>query len=469
MREIEVDVAVIGAGSAGLRAYRSAAQYAKRVVLIEGGDYGTTCARVGCMPSKLLIAAAESAHHARGAAKFGIRVAEPEVDGRAVMERVRTERDRFVGKATAVTQKIPEADRLHGHARFEDRNTLRVGDDLRVRAGSVVIATGSRPQVLPMFEGLGDRLVVNDDIFDWMDLPESVVVFGPGVIGLELGQALQRLGVRVRMFGIGGFVGPLTDPDVKAMAERHFQSEFPLDADSRVESVAREGDQVVVRFRDGEDELREEHFEYLLAATGRRPNVDRLDIGNAGLALDDQGLPVFDRYTLQCGDSSVFIAGDANNHLPLLHEAADEGVIAGRNAARFPEVAPGHRHCPLSIVFTDPQIAMVGDARAELEEGTYAVGELDFSAQARARVMGEDHGLMRVYGRYSDGRFLGAEIFTPRAEHMAHLLAWCREQGLTVAEMIDKPYYHPVLEEGLRNALQMLQSRLEQGRGQVRP
>lgn len=464
MREIQVDVAVIGAGSAGLRAYRGAAQHADRVVLIEGGAYGTTCARVGCMPSKLLIAAAEAAHQARGAPRFGIQVGDVAVDGRAVMERVRRERDRFVGKATAVTRQIPEADRLHGHARFEDRNTLRVGEDLRVRARSVVIATGSRPQVLPLFHGLGDRLVVNDDVFDWEDLPESVVIFGPGVIGLELGQALHRLGVRVRMFGVGGFVGPLTDPDVKAMAERHFQSEFPLDADSQVESVARDGDCVVVRFQDAEGELREERFEYLLAATGRRPNIDGLDIENADLALDDKGAPEYDRYTLQCGDSSVFIAGDANNYLPLLHEAADEGAIAGRNAARFPEVTPGHRHCPLSIVFTDPQIAMVGYARGELEAGSYAVGELDFSAQARARVMGEDHGLMRVYGSYADGRFLGAEIFSPRAEHMAHLLAWCQEQGMTVAEMIDKPYYHPVLEEGLRNALQMLQARLEQGR-----
>ncbi|RLK50149.1 dihydrolipoamide dehydrogenase [Alkalispirillum mobile] len=465
MREIEVDVAVIGAGSAGLRAYRNARQHADQVVLIEGGEYGTTCARVGCMPSKLLIAAAESAHHARGADKFGIRVSDVQVDGRAVMERVRTERDRFVGKATAMTRKIPEEDRLHGHARFEDRNTLRVGDDLRVRARSVVIATGSRPNVLPLFEGLGDRLVVNDDVFDWQVLPESVVVFGPGIIGLELGQALARLGVRIRMFGLGGFVGPLTDPDVKAMAEQHFQSEFPLDADARVESVARDGDAVVVRFQDADGEVREERFEYLLAATGRRPNVDQLAIENADLPMDDKGMPVYDRYTMQCSDTSVFIAGDANNYLPLLHEAADEGVIAGRNAARFPDVAPGHRHCPLSIVFTDPQIAMVGYARGELEEGSYAVGELDFSAQARARVMGEDHGLMRVYGSYADGRFLGAEIFGPRAEHMGHLLAWCQEQGMTVAEMIDKPYYHPVLEEGLRNALQQLQQALQEGRG----
>jgi len=465
MREIEVDVAVIGAGSAGLRAYRNARQHADQVVLIEGGEYGTTCARVGCMPSKLLIAAAESAHHARGADKFGIRVSDVQVDGRAVMERVRTERDRFVGKATAMTRKIPEEDRLHGHARFEDRNTLRVGDDLRVRARSVVIATGSRPNVLPLFEGLGDRLVVNDDVFDWQVLPESVVVFGPGIIGLELGQALARLGVRIRMFGVGGFVGPLTDPDVKAMAEQHFQSEFPLDADARVESVARDGDAVVVRFQDADGEVREERFEYLLAATGRRPNVDQLAIENADLPMDDKGMPVYDPYTMQCGDTSVFIAGDANNYLPLLHEAADEGVIAGHNAARFPDVAPGHRHCPLSIVFTDPQIAMVGYARGELEEGSYAVGELDFSAQARARVMGEDHGLMRVYGSYADGRFLGAEIFGPRAEHMGHLLAWCQEQGMTVAEMIDKPYYHPVLEEGLRNALQQLQQALQEGRG----
>src|SRR5438552_533944 len=192
-----VDVAVIGAGTAGLAAYRAARAAGASAVIIEAGAYGTTCARVGCMPSKLLIAAAEAAHAIDRAPGFGVHVdGATRIDGREVMDRVRRERDRFVGFVVDGVQAIPESDRIRGHAKFVDANTLEV-DGKRIEARSIVIATGSRPTIPPMLKDLGDRLIVNDDVFDWQDLPRSVAVFGPGVIGLEIGQALARLGVRV--------------------------------------------------------------------------------------------------------------------------------------------------------------------------------------------------------------------------------------------------------------------------------
>ncbi|RYE83047.1 MAG: FAD-binding protein, partial [Myxococcales bacterium] len=208
---IEVDVAVIGAGTAGLAAYRAAVAQGKRVVLIEGGPYGTTCARVGCMPSKLLIAAAEAAHHARHLEPFGVSAGEVQVDGRAVMARVKSERDRFVGFVLDSVEKIPAAHKLRGHARFVAPHQLDVDGQI-VDARTVVIATGSSPFLPPILTELGDRLIVNDDVFSWDTLPSSVVVFGAGVIGLELGQALHRLGVRVLVIGRGGSLGPLSDP-----------------------------------------------------------------------------------------------------------------------------------------------------------------------------------------------------------------------------------------------------------------
>src|SRR5688572_3348077 len=166
------------------------------------------------MPSKLLIAAAEAAHAVELAAGFGVHAGgKVRVDGREVMARVRSERDRFVGFVLSDIERIPEADRIHGHARFEDDNTLLIDDRLRVTAKSVVIATGSRATYPDAFKKLGDRLIINDDVFDWTDLPESVAVIGPGVIGLEVGQALHRLGVRVVVLGRGGRVGPVADPE----------------------------------------------------------------------------------------------------------------------------------------------------------------------------------------------------------------------------------------------------------------
>ena len=177
----QVDVAVIGAGSAGLPAFRAARKYTENIVLIEGGTYGTTCARVGCMPSKLLIAAAEAAHSVEAASGFGVHASKPTINGEEVMGRVRRERDRFVSFVIKDVENIDEKHLIRKHAMFLDDRTLQVGDST-IDAKTIVIATGSSPIVLPMFDEIGDRLIVNDDIFEWETLPESVAVFGSGVL-----------------------------------------------------------------------------------------------------------------------------------------------------------------------------------------------------------------------------------------------------------------------------------------------
>ncbi len=470
MDKQHVDVAIIGAGTAGMVACQRALKVTDRVLLIEARQYGTTCARVGCMPSKLLIAAADHAHQMQVAPGFGISAGSIRIDGKAVMARVRKERDRFVGSVIDSVGRLPDVNRMMGRARFAAPDRLIVdmenGEAREICARSVVIATGSRPNIPGFLKEAGDRLVVNDDLFEWTDLPESVAVFGPGVIGLELGQALSRLGVRVRMFGVGGGVGPIRDQSVRACALESFNGEFPLDPDADVTRIEGTGEGVRISFREKDQTERTETFDYLLAATGRRPNVDGLDLQNAEIELDDRGLPLFDPYTLRCGDSHIFIAGDANNARPLLHEAADEGRIAGDNAARYPDVRSGLRRTPMSVVFTDPQIASVGLTIDEVDErcrGRYAVGEVSFRDQGRSRVMARNTGLLRVYAEQGSGLFMGAEMFGPEAEHIAHLLAWSVQRRLTVSEMLEMPFYHPVVEEGVRTALKQLSRNLSIG------
>ena len=453
MQQRRVDVAIIGAGSAGLAAYRAARKWTSNLVLIEGGPYGTTCARVGCMPSKLLIAAAEAAHAVTEAPAFGVKAGPPQIDGVAVMERVRSERDRFVGFVVESVEGIPAEHRLRGMVRFLDDHTLQVGDGRVVRADRIVIATGSSPAYPPFFAPLGDRLLVNDDIFEWRDLPRRVAVFGPGVIGLELGQALHRLGVDVLMFGIDEIVGPLTDPRVRSAARDAFASEFYLDPEANVESMVRTDHGVRIDYTHLDGNPATADVDYVIAATGRRPNVAGLGLENTSLPLDARGVPVFDRETLQIGASHVFIAGDATNDRPLLHEASDEGKIAGDNAGRFPRVEPGARRSALAVVFSDPQIAMVGQTHAELEGRPVVIGEVSFEDQGRSRVMLKNTGLLRIYADARHGRFLGAEMVGPRAEHIGHLLAWAHQSRMTIADMLGMPFYHPVIEEGLRTAL----------------
>jgi len=464
MAERSVDVAIIGAGTAGLAAYRKVRDHTDRVVLIEGGPYGTTCARVGCMPSKLLIAAADATHAVVEAPVFGVHAGPPRIDGKAVMARVRAERDRFVGFVVEAVKSFPDEHRIEGHARFIDDHRLQVGDDVVVEADRIVIAAGSR-STFPGFLDVGGLLATSDDVFDWTDLPESAVVFGGGIVGLELGQALHRLGVRMRLFGKGGAVGPLGDPTVRDYAARTFAAEFPFDPDAKVDAVEERDGKVAVTFADAGGRERTEAFDVLLAATGRRPNVDRLELENTSLELDGKGVPLFDRFTGQCGDSHVFIAGDVDDEVPLLHEAADEGKIAGDNAGRYPDVRAQRRRAALGIVFSDPQIATVGRSYRELQaEGVdHAIGEVSFEDQGRSRVINQNRGLLRLYGAHGTGLFLGAEMVGPRAEHIGHLLAWAAQQGLSVDEMLAMPFYHPVIEEGLRTGLRDLNRQLRMG------
>ena len=460
MHTYDVDVAIIGAGTAGMAAYREARKHTDRVALIDGGELGTTCARVGCMPSKLLIAAADAAHHARHTDQFGVHTTEPEIDGRAVMARVRSERDRFVGFVLDAVNGFDPTHLIREHAKFVDDHTLETTSGKRMTARAIVIATGSRPNIPPPFQAAGDRLIVNDDVFDWEDLPSSVAVFGAGVIGLELGQALCRLGVRVRLFGRDHFVGPLTDPEVRAYGAKTFAAEFPAHWHADTE-ISREGDEVVVKWKD-ENSEGEERFDYLLAATGRRANVDKLGLENTSLELNASGVPVYDPLSMRGRDSHVFIAGDAVVDLPLLHEAADEGRLAGENAARMPDAYRRARRTGLGVVFSDPQISMAGESlRALTDAGVeFEVGEVSFEDQGRARVRGVNKGLLRVYGEKDTGRLLGAEMIGPAAEHLTHLIAWSIESGATVPELLNRPFYHPVIEEGLRTALRNLNAAL---------
>ena len=151
--------------------------------------------------------------------------------------------------------------------------------------------------------------------------------------------------------------------------------------------------------------------------------------------------------------------------MPILHEAADEGRIAGSNAAHYPNVRPGLRRAALGVVFTDPQIAVVGGGFTMARNVAHVTGEVSFENQGRSRIMLRNHGMLHVYAEVGTGRFLGAEMLGPDAEHIGHLLAWALQMKLTVAQMLEMPFYHPVVEEGLRTALRDAQGKLERVAG----
>lgn len=458
MRVVETDVVILGAGTAGLNARRAVEAAGKRWVMVERGPYGTMCARVGCMPSKLLIAAGERAHDIAGAGLFGLRVeGHLHVDGRAVLERVRAERDRFVGFVLEANERLPRDQSLQGSARFIGPTSVMVGDDTRVDARAVVIATGSTPTIPPVLAGLGDRLETNDTIFERDDLPGGLAVVGTGVIGLELGQALHRLGSQVTLFSRGRYAG-LTDPAVNAVAREVLRSELDIrEADLLASERTPHGVRLTFRDQHGEHQA---EYERVLVATGRHPEVAGLGLEATGLALDDRGVPLHDSHTLQCNGAPIFLAGDVHGARAILHEAIDDGRIAGENAARYPDVTGGTRRVPLAITFCDPNIALVGAPFSPDLADDLAIGAIDYRRQGRARIAGKNQGLVHLYARRSDHRLVGAQMFGPRVEHLAHLVAWAIQSNLTVEQALAMPFYHPVIEEGLRTALQALQRAL---------
>ena len=447
MEERSVDVAIIGSGTAGLNAMGQVRRAGKTFVLINGGEPGTTCARVGCMPSKAMIQVAEDYHRRTHLGKYGVDGHEEmTLDLPEAMEHIQDLRDTFVDRVLSnSTDDLPEDQFIQDYARFIEPTLLEVAG-LRIRARAVVIATGSRPLVPAAWKAFGDRVLTTDDIFEQQDLPESVAVIGLGTIGLELGQSLHRLGVSVTGFDQMETIGGATDPEVSRCAKEILGKEFPLHLGAAAQ-IGEEGDKL--RVTAGEHSVL---VDKVLCSIGRVPNLENLGLENLALEIDDRGIPVFDRGSMRVGDLPVYLAGDVNGERPVLHEAGDEGRIAGYNAARG-EGSAFRRKTPLYINFCDPNMCAVGKRFVELDPATSVVGQIKFAPVGRALIMGKNRGVLRVYAEKATGRILGSEMIAPKGENLAHLLAWCIELGLTVGDLLRMPFYHPVIEEALQAAL----------------
>lgn len=450
----EVDVAIIGAGTAGLYAMSQVKKMTDNFVLINSGPYGTTCARVGCMPSKELIKIAEDFHGRTSFAEEGISGQNTlKADMPKVLEKVRSIRDMLVGRLVAGNIEPLGEKKIDARAEFIDQNTLKAGE-VTVKAKKIIIATGSAPILPKEWEVFGDKILTTDTLFEQKDLPESLGIVGLGVIGLEIGQALSRLGIKVSGFNLSEHIGGLQDPQVNEKALEILSREIDMHLAHPAELSEVNGQ---IKIKSGDKEVL---VDKVLASFGRVPNVKGIGLEKLGVKLDAKGVPEHNPETMQVGDLPIFIAGDVTGERQILHEAADEGRIAGYNAVH--EITAYQRKIPLAIIFSDPNIAIVGKRYSEIANDPKIVtGEFNFSFHGRALIMGKNHGLLRLYAEKPSGKLVGAEMMIPSAEHIGHELAWAMEKSLTVQEMLKMPFYHPVIEEGLMSALQSLLGKLE--------
>lgn len=453
MKERKVKVAVIGAGTAGLSALKEIKNVTDDFVIIDNGPLGTTCARVGCMPSKILIQIAEDFHHRQYLAKQGIKGAEHlQINIPEALEYLRGLRDYFTSGVIKSVDALGDKF-IAEKAQFLDPQVLQVGNT-KIIADKIIIASGSSGVMPPDWQAnFPDRILTSDNIFEQKDLNDRIAVIGAGVIGIELGQALSRLGIETSIFHAGEFIGGLTDPVVNAYAIKALREEFPLHTDERASVKLTNGSLSV------ETDSQKFSTKQILAALGRRPNLSSLNIDKAGITLDKQGLPDYNCTTMQIADLPIFLAGDAFSIRPLLHEAADEGRIAGYNAANN-KLQCFKRRVPIHIVFSQPNISVVGSSFQKLKDHDYEIGEVYFDDQGRSRIMSKNKGILRIYGDRTTGKLLGAEMFAPAGEHLAHMLAWAIQQEMTVFDVLQMPYYHPAIQEGMRTALRKLASKI---------
>lgn len=376
------------------------------------------CARVGCMPSKVLIAAA-NAFHSRNSFPAHGRL---RVDVPAVMRHVRKLRDAFVRGNLTVTRGVKCID---GRAKLLGPQVVRVGRK-ELHAKRIILATGSRPVVPPGWNGV----LTTDSLFELEDLPGKLAVVGLGAIGIELAQACARLGCDVTAFESTARMGGLTDPKVVSVAVSLMRREMRVHLGREVK--------LEKKFH-----LGGQKFDQVLVAMGRRPNVEGLGLEALGIDVGD-----VDPHTMRAGP--FFIAGDLDPRAMVLHEAKDEGTIAGLNATAA-RVRAYPRRTPLGICFSDPNIAFVGERLETLHRPR--ITEARFEHQSRAIIAQSNHGIVRLYSKRRSGKLLGAELCAPAGEHLAHLLALAISQSLTLAELSDMPWYHPTFEEGLMDAL----------------
>lgn len=447
------DLIIIGAGTAGLSALKEAKKYTKNVFLIHEGETGTTCARVGCMPSKSLIHAAKLYDSRKKMHDAGILGSESLIaDIPRVMQGVRDKRDHFVSHMKDETESLKDFI-IEGTATYESPTTIRANGRLYHTKASI-IATGSSPFVPLKYRDFEQHIITTDTLFERRDLPKRMAVIGLGAIGLEISQALAKLGIDITAINKNKKVGVVNDPKInktilEALAE---DMKIWLNTDPDI-SQTKSG--LVLQTK-----TKQTTVDAIFMSAGRKPNLNKLGLKRIGIDTNGTGVPPFNRYTMQISGEPIYMAGDVTDERTILHEASDEGRRAAYHALNS---GSGHspRYPNLQIIFTKPVTAIVGETEHSMRHDNIVTGDVDFETQGRAKIEGENFGKIRLFADQESGYFRGAEIMAPAAEHLAHFLASALTQHLTVSEILKTPFYHPSLAEGLKTALKNVEKKIK--------
>ena len=465
MHELTVDVAIIGAGTAGLEAYKVAKEQGLKPVLIDKGPIGTTSIRTGCIPTQILHELSININKVETPASITRYGKSPEarVSRKNLMQLLRSQKRSFIEDFVKNIYTIPETERLQGEAHFIDAYHLAVNDNEHlVTAASFIIATGSTPYVPSEYSAIKDRLLTTDNIFDLAELPKSMAIVGSGSVGLEIGQIMTSLGVRTPIFGRKALWN-FTDQKVASEAYEALRSRIFLTMNSSITDFEQTDEGLSLYYLDESVHECLLNVDYLFCATGRIPNLATLNMTAAGIEIGSDGMPIVNRRTMQSNVEHIFFAGDACEFQGTLQKAVRQGRVAGINASRR---ASGlglelNEQPPMQVIFTNPQFAMVGRTYAEVNAQArngekYIVGEGLVCNNLKAQIENNRSGLIHTYFSHQTGALLGAEICCPDAAAICQFLASAIASGKTLKDLVDMSFYHPpsfeVLSESIADA-----------------
>ena len=451
------DVLVVGGGPGGYVAAIRAAQLGKKTALVEKySTLGGTCLNVGCIPSKALLDSSEHYHQAQHQfAEHGIGVGElslnfPQMIARkaAVVEQTTAGID-FLMKKNGIT-------RLEGFGSFVDAHTVRVtpteGAAIDVAADHIIIATGSKPAALPFAQPDKDRIITSTEALSLKERPNSMLVIGGGVIGLELGSVYARLGTEVHVVEYLDAIIPTMDRGLGKELMRSMKKlgvKFHLQ--HGVQSVTSNGDSVHVVAKDKKGADVEWTVDYCLVAVGRRPYTDGLNLEAAGLSTDERGRIPVDA-NLRTSIPHIYAIGDVVRGAMLAHKAEEEGVAAAET------IAGEHPHIDYNlipgVVYTWPEVAGVGATEEQLKaDGVpYRAGSFPFKASGRARASMDTDGFIKVLAHAESDEILGVHMIGPRAADLIAEAVVAMEFRATAEDISRMSHAHPTFTEAIKEA-----------------
>lgn len=457
MQPEQWDAIVIGAGQAGPALSARLAKAGQRVALVERRRLGGTCVNTGCTPSKTLIASAAVAHLLVRAHEFGITTrAAPTADYRAVLERVHAVADESRAGLTAWLAGIEGVTVIQGHARFVDANTVSV-DERQLSAPRIFLNVGCRPVEPPWARDGGVQFLTTETFFDLRELPSDLLIVGGGPVGLELGQALQRLGSKVTIVERAARLLPREDEDAAKVVHDSLVDDgvrFFLSADCF--HLERGAPGVRLTFKQDGERVPVDGS-HVLVAVGRQPNTEDLGLANAGVAVDERGFIKTDAQ-LRTTQPGIWALGDVNGRGAFTHTSWNDYEIVAGNLLDGQERSVESRAARYAV-FTDPPLARVGASMQELSSRGKDVlaGKMPMTRVRRAVERGETRGFMRVLADAHTDQVLGATFVCAAADEVIHLLINAMSTGATVRQLAAIPAIHPTISELVPTLLQELQ------------